>query len=302
MPRPACRRSMKLTVPRASSGPHRSQLLTRADADRDRRLGILAVPCNGMRDFGHRVSLIVIRSISRGPKSSLSACGGDGGSYSTVLQRCLDPVDRVIDSHVERVVAAERDVVLSDAVDEEPQRRCRVDERVEPHPTQIPAGRMLTRARILPLMPRVVGAAAVARQPSAGVRGPDPEFREPVQHAPEDEARQRDRGLSRVPDVVEHVPHVEALAETAAPRMDEDGHVQRHGRLPELEERRVVELDPRSGGRRDLHADRARDPRPRVRSWRTARAGRWRATVITGTSRSGACRQKSATARFTSPM
>ncbi len=38
--------------------------------------------------------------------------------------------------------------------------------------------------------------------------------------------------------------------------MNEDRHVERHGRLPELGERGVVELDARSGGRRDLHADR----------------------------------------------
>jgi len=74
------------------------------------------------------------------------------------------------------------------------------------------------------------------------------------QHTAEDEPRQRQRGLRRVTDRVEEVVVREPFSQRAAPRVDQH-HESRAGRShPELLQGRVVQLCPRSGGGRDLHA------------------------------------------------
>ena len=78
----------------------------------------------------------------------------------------------------------------------------------------------------------------------------------PVQHAREDQVRQRDGVLGRLPDGVREVEAVEPLVEAAAERVQEDDGAELGRARPERLEPLVRELDV-AGERRDLHAGEA---------------------------------------------
>ena len=80
----------------------------------------------------------------------------------------------------------------------------------------------------------------------------------PVEHAREDQVRQRDRVLGRLPDGVGQIEAVEALVEAAAERVQEDDAAELRRARPERLQPLVGQLDiPRE--RRDLDA---REPSP----------------------------------------
>ena len=75
----------------------------------------------------------------------------------------------------------------------------------------------------------------------------------PVEHAREDEVRQRHRVLGRLADRVREVEAVEPLVEAAAERVQEHDRVELRGARPERLEPLVRELDV-ARERRDLDA------------------------------------------------
>ena len=162
-------------------------------------------------------------------------------------------LDRVVDAHVERVVGAEQHPVGADRLDERTQRARGVHERVEPQASQVRRRQLAASVRLGPHLPRVVGATEERGQVAAAVRGDDPQVRMPVEHAREDEVRQRDRVLDRLADRVREVVAVEPLVEAAAERVQEHDRVELLGARPERLEPLVRELDV-ARERRELDA------------------------------------------------
>ena len=181
----------------------------------------------------------------------------DGGDRVLVKPRRRQPPNRVLDAHVEGVVAAERHLAGSHHGDQVTQLPGRVDERVgEGLPEQL-AGRPLGRPRVGARGPRVIRAHDVARQVASAVGRPDLQAGMPFQQAGKDDAGQGERGLHRVADGIEQVVGIQPAAQRAAPRVDQHGGPEFLGRRPEPGQARVVQFHARRGRGGDLHAPHA---------------------------------------------
>ncbi len=99
----------------------------------------------------------------------------------------------------------------------------------------------------------MIRAAAVARQTASAVCGDDFQAWMTIEHAAEDEVRQRNRRLQRLPDDVAEIVRAQSLAERRAERMDEHDGAELLRRRPERRELRGSQL-ALVDSRGDLHA------------------------------------------------
>ncbi len=145
--------------------------------------------------------------------------------------------------HVERIVAAHHQLRGADDIDQMTQSLRLVDERVEPDSSQVVArSRYGACMRLRPNLVTMIGAAAVARQIAAAVRGHDLQARMAIEHAAKDEMRQRNRRLERLSDDVAEVVRAQPLAQRRAERMNEDDSAKLSSRRPERRELRGAQL------------------------------------------------------------
>src|SRR5699024_7913418 len=94
---------------------------------------------------------------------------------------------RIVESHVEGVVAAEHDAICPDCLDEVPQGRPVMDDGVVPDLVEIGRVTTATASCFRTDLPSVIGAADGRRQVTASVSGDDLQPRVAVEDAGEDQ-------------------------------------------------------------------------------------------------------------------
>ena len=154
----------------------------------------------------------------------------------------LDQVDRVLLAHVERVVRPEDDPRGAHHRHQVRHEQRLEHQVVDPDPVQVLGGRARDRVHLRADLVAVDGPREVRRQVAAPVRRHDVQHREPLQDAAEDQVRQRDRRVQRVPDDVAQVVLRDSLAEGGPGRVDEDRGAVLLGGGPERVERRIVQV------------------------------------------------------------
>ena len=210
-------------------------------------------------------------------------------------------LDRVVDAHVERVVAAEQHPVGAGRLDEGTERA-----RGRARASRTAAGAGTTTAACAHPCASGRTCHAWSERPmrtSAGSRRRARrrvlQIRMPVEHAREDEVRQRDGVLDRLAHGVREVEAVEPLVEAAAERVQEHDRAELRGARPERLEPLVRELDV-AGERRDLDAGEPAADHGVLERTRRSSCGCCSGTSPRPSSRSGAPATCSAMARFAS--
>src|SRR5690349_3420293 len=182
-------------------------------------------------------------TLSSPPEHTTRIAADDEIAILSGKRQLLDAGDAVEIAHVERIIAAEQDMMRADRGDQECQRRPGMQDGV----VEQPAHRVLRRmrevdARLRTHREAVPEATGLVGQKAAAMGEADLQPGMALEHAAEHQARAGDRRLERKPDQVLEIKTAEPLARRTRMRMDEDEGAERGRRRPERLQRRVIEI------------------------------------------------------------
>src|SRR5438067_1164972 len=144
--------------------------------------------------------------------------------------------------------------VRAELLDDELEIARAVAERIDPDAPRVFPRRLRNRRRPLRAhVPAVIETAQRERKGAAAVREADPEPRQALEHAAEDQRGDRERGLKGIADDErEVVLRQPLLPREGRGRVDEHRDAHRRARLEEGKQRRIIEVAA-ARARADLH-------------------------------------------------